>query len=197
METCKNHAWRSIETSIFRRTTNLGIYTRWDSYVPNRYKQNLIWTLLHQGYSICIHSYGKRISKNVKPSRKKGFSLNYINRQIQHFLAKKEAKKKQNRQERRHKSDFYATSLHKKEMNGHISKDIKGLLKKLDFKFTFILINKTFNLKRLFTFKECQNKLHRSSVVYCITCSCKSTYIGQTSRSTIIRLKKSRPHFAK
>ena len=27
-----------IETSIFRKNTNLGIYTRWDSYVPNRYK---------------------------------------------------------------------------------------------------------------------------------------------------------------
>ena len=41
----------------------------------------------------------------------------------------------------------------------------------------------------LFTFKERQNKLHRSSVVYRITCSCKSTYIGQTSRNLITRLK--------
>ena len=35
-----------IETSIFRKKTNLGMYTRWDSYVPNRYKRNLVWTLL-------------------------------------------------------------------------------------------------------------------------------------------------------
>ena len=52
-----------------------------------------------------------------------------------------------------------------KKMNGHIPKEINGFLKKLDFKVTFILINETFNLKRLFTFKERQNKLHRSSVI--------------------------------
>ena len=79
-----------------------------------------------------------------------------------------------------------------KEMNGHISKEINGFLKKLDFKVT--LINETFNLKRLFTFKERQNKLHRFSVVYRITCSCKSTYIGQTSRNLITRLKNHDPN---
>ena len=60
-----------------------------------------------------------------------------------------------------------------KEMNDHMPKEINGFLKKLDFIVTFMLINKTFNLKRLFTFKERQNKLHRSSMVYHITCSCK------------------------
>ena len=80
-----------------------------------------------------------------------------------------------------------------KESNGHLPNEITGFLKKLDFKVTFILINETFNLKRLFTFKERQNKLHRSSVVYRITCSCKSTYIGQTSRNLITRLKITTP----
>ena len=84
-----------------------------------------------------------------------------------------------------------------KEINDHIPKEINGFLKKLNFKVTFMLINETFNLKRIFTFIERQNKLHRSSVVYRITCSCKSTYIGQTSRNLITRLKKSRPQFAK
>ena len=81
-----------------------------------------------------------------------------------------------------------------KEMNGHIPKEINSFLKKFDFKVTFILINETFNLTRLFTFKERQNKLHRSSVVYRITCSCKSTYIGQTSRNLITRLKNHDPY---
>ena len=61
-----------------------------------------------------------------------------------------------------------------KEMNGHIPKEINGFLKKLDFKVTFILINKTLNLKRLFTFKERRNKLHRSGVVYRIICTAKA-----------------------
>ena len=81
-----------------------------------------------------------------------------------------------------------------KEINCHVPKEINGFLKKLDFKVTFILINETFNLKRLFTFKERQNNLHRSGVVYRITCSCKSTYIGQTSRNLITRLKNHNPN---
>ena len=62
---------------------------------------------------------------------------------------------------------------HIKEMNGHIPKEINTFLKNLDFKVTFILIDKTFNLKRLFTYKERQNKLHRFSIVCRITCICK------------------------
>ena len=87
-----------------------------------------------------------------------------------------------------------------KESNGHrpIPNEITGFLKKLDFKVTFILINETFNLKRLFTFKKRQNKLHRSSVVYRITCSCKSTYIDWSDfQKSNYSVKKSRPYFAK
>ena len=87
-----------------------------------------------------------------------------------------------------------------KESNGHrpIPNEITGFLKKLDFKVTFILINETFNLTRLFTFKERQNKLHRSSVVYRITCSCKSTYIDWLDfQKSNYSVKKSRPYFAK
>ena len=84
-----------IETSIFRKNTNLGIYTRWDSYVPNRYKQNLVWTLLHRPYSICNSAQllKKEFKKISNLLEKNGFPLNYINRQIQHFLAKKQSKK--------------------------------------------------------------------------------------------------------
>ena len=80
-----------------------------------------------------------------------------------------------------------------KEMNCHIPKEINGFLKKLFSKVTFILINETFNSKRLFTFKERQNKLRRSSVIYRITCSRKSTYTGQTSRNLISRFKNHDP----
>jgi len=38
----------NIETTVYRKKTNIGAYTRWDSYVPIQYKQNLIWTLLHR-----------------------------------------------------------------------------------------------------------------------------------------------------
>ena len=106
----------------------------------------------------------------------------------------KAIEKTQSRQERRYKADFYETSIHKRDERPYTRRNF-FFLKKLDFKAKFILINKTFNLKRLFTFKEkqYQNKLHRPSVFCRITCSCKSTYIAQTSRNLITRLKNHDP----
>ena len=124
---------------------------------------------------------------------KNGFLLNYTNRQIEHFLAKKQSKKPKTDKKDDTKRIFIKLP-YIKETNSHIPKEINVFfLKKLDFQVIFIVINETFNLKRLFTFRERQNKLHRSSVVYRITCSYKSTYIGQTSRNLITRLKNHDP----
>ena len=123
---------------------------------------------------VIVHSYEKKNFTKFKPSRENWISpLKYINRQIQHFLTKKQSKKPKTDKKDDTKRIFIKLP-YIKEMNGQIPKEINGFLKKLDFKITFLLINETFNVKRLFTFKERQNKLHRSGVVYRITCSCKS-----------------------
>ena len=104
-----------IETSVFLKNTNLGIYTRWDSYVPNRYKQTLVWTLLHRGYSICKSAQlQKKISKNFKPSREKWISRKLHKPANRTLSYQKAVEKTQNRQEGRHKTDFYETSQHKR-----------------------------------------------------------------------------------
>ena len=90
-----------IETSIFRKNINLGIYTRWDSYVPNPYKQNLVWTLLHRAYSICNSAQlrKKKISKNFKPSREKWIFLELHKPANTTLSCQKAVEKTQNRQE--------------------------------------------------------------------------------------------------
>jgi len=45
-----------------------------------------------------------------------------------------------------------------------------------------------FKLKKYFTYKDKQNHLRRSSVVYKLTCTCGSNYIGQTRRNLITRI---------
>ena len=106
----------------------------------------------------------KEFQKISNLLEKNGFPLNYINRQIQHFLAKKQSKPKTDKKDDTKR--IFMKLPYIKEMNSHIAKEINGFLKKLDFKVTFILINETFNLKRLFTFKERQNKLHHSRYYY-------------------------------
>ena len=118
---------------------------------------------------VIVHSYEKKNFKKISNLLEKNrFSLNYINRQIQHFLAKKQSKKPKTDKKDDTKRIFMKIP-YIKEMNGRIPKEINGILKKLDFKVTFVSINKTFILKRVFTFKERQNKFHRSNVVYRIT----------------------------
>ena len=136
-----------------------------------------------------VRSCGKKI---FKPSREKWISLKLHKPANPTLSCQRAVEKIQNRQTDDTKRIFMKLPYIKK-MNGHIPKEINGFLKKLDFKVTSILINETFNLKRLFTFKERQNKLHRSSVVYRITCSCQSTYIGQISRNLITQLKNHDP----
>jgi len=46
--------------------------------------------------------------------------------------------------------------------------------------FQFRFIHETNKLKKSFTYKDKQNHLRRSSVVYKLTCTCGSNYIGQT-----------------
>ena len=42
-----------IETPIYRKPTFIGAYISWQSYVPPKYKQNLIFSLLDRAHKIC------------------------------------------------------------------------------------------------------------------------------------------------
>ena len=50
----------------------------------------------------------------------------------------------------------------------------------------------TFNIGKLFPYKDRQFLLHSVGVVYQLTCSCGQKYIGQTKRNLITRLNEHR-----
>ena len=41
----------------------------------------------------------------------------------------------------------------------------------------------TFNIGKLFSYKNCQSLLHSVGIVYQLTCSCSQKYTGQTQRN--------------
>ena len=47
---CPNN---TFVTSIYRKKTFTGLYTKWDSFTPRKYKINLIRTLTYRCYRIC------------------------------------------------------------------------------------------------------------------------------------------------
>ena len=56
--------------------------------------------------------------------------------------------------------------------------------------FQFRFIHETNKLKKYFKYKDKQNHLRCSSLVYKVTCTCGSNYIGQTCRNLITRINK-------
>ena len=42
-----------IKTTVYKKPTFSGLYTKWDSYTPTKYKRNLINNLLHRAHQIC------------------------------------------------------------------------------------------------------------------------------------------------
>ena len=91
----------------------------------------------------------KEFQKISNLLEKNGFSLNYISRQIQHFLAKKQSKKPKTDKKDDTKRIFMKLP-YIKEMNGHIPKEINGFLKKLDSKVTFYFNQRNVQFKASF-----------------------------------------------
>ena len=50
LKRCPNN---TFVTSIYRKKTFTGLYTKWDSFTPRKYKINLIRTLTYRCYRIC------------------------------------------------------------------------------------------------------------------------------------------------
>ena len=43
----------TFSTSVYRKKTFTGLYTKWDSFTPRKYKINLIRTLTYRCFRIC------------------------------------------------------------------------------------------------------------------------------------------------
>ena len=80
-----------VETKIFRKPPFTGLYINWQSYVPLKYKKNLLFTLLDRADKICysyafIHQEFRKISTLLQ---KNGFPTHFIDHHIAKFFNQK------------------------------------------------------------------------------------------------------------
>jgi len=54
------------------------------------------------------------------------------------------------------------------------------------------MCHRTYNIDKLFPYKDRQALLQSSGVVYKLSCSCRQTYVGQTKHNLITRLNEHR-----
>ena len=81
----------NFSTSIYRKKTFTGLYTKWDSFTPSKYKVNLIRTLTFHCFRICsspsllrscLNELRKLLLQNGYPASVVNYSINdVLNRQ--------------------------------------------------------------------------------------------------------------------
>ena len=80
----------AFTTSIYRKKTFTGLYTKWDSFTPRKYKINLIRSLTYRYYRLC--SSGSLLQSALNDLRKlllqNGYPQRIINYHIDDVLNK-------------------------------------------------------------------------------------------------------------
>ena len=71
-----------------------------------------------------------------------------------------------------------------------IEQEISDFLK--HYELTLVMSHSTFNIGKLFPYKDRQSLSHPVDVVYQLTCRCGQKYIGQSKRNLITRLNEHR-----
>ena len=142
------------EKSIFQKNTNLGILHKIGQLCFESIRTKFGLDVTAPVYSICNSAqlWRKEFQKISNLLEKNGFSLNYINWHIQHFLAKKQSKKKNKTDKKDDTKRSFKKLLYIKEMNGIYQTKLM-FFQNIGLQ-SYIYFNETFNLKRLFTFKE-------------------------------------------
>ena len=179
---CPNN---TFVTSIYRKKTFTGLYTKWDSFTPRKYKINLIRTLTYRCYRIC--SSASLLQSALDDLRKlllqNGYPQGIITYNVNDILNKN-----------RNKPNSPVSTVPKKDIiillpylcleSNQISKRLKSCVYNFySFVNLRIIFQNTRRIKSFFPYKDRLNRSQQSKVIYKACCwDCDDFYIGKTKR---------------
>ena len=182
----------SIKTNIYRKPTFSGVYSNFKSFIPTKYKANLIATLLYRVYHITskTEDFFKEVENVEKILVSNGYPMNFICICVKRFLKNRDKKKKDVSKEN-------TVSENKKlvimpylgKMSSKIERTVKSLFRKALPKVKLQFVYKTsFKMCNLFRFKDQIPEDLLSDLVYLFKCgTCKDTYVGHIRRHFKVR----------
>ena len=171
-----------LALKTYRKPTHTGLYIKWQSFVPLKYKINLVRNLLHRAYKICnsyslIHEDFKIVSTMLE---KNGYTTGFLNKQIRVFFNKITLEVEE-RTDTENKTRPIFTILklpYIRDMSHQIEKEIRQFLfKKLSQKSKFVMVHEATTIGQKFRCKDRQTLLHSSGVVCKLNCSCRQSCI--------------------
>ena len=174
-----------FQTTVFHKKTFTGLYTKWDSFIPRKYKVNLINTLLDRFWKICSNDnlFNQEVTNLKQLLIRNGYPNGIINYNIKNFIKRKNTTNSTT-VEGPEKLTIslilpyvgYQSDVLKKKLCSFLSKFYGGV------KVNVIFRNR-FNLATNFKFKDRINPANKSCLVYQYLCSdCNEKYIGKTVR---------------
>jgi len=179
----------SFSTATYRKPTYTGLTTKFDSFIPVKYKTNLINTLINRAYKISKSYliFTKEIDSITDILRRNGFPLFVIQRSIRQTLNNIFVKREP--VQLAAKDRIYINLPYIGPMSYTIRRKLVNLINvhysTVDLRIIFTSTN---TIGHYFKFKDKIPNLLCSSVVYKFTCSsCNAAYIGKTSRNLFIR----------
>ena len=180
----------SFITSIYRKKTFSGVYLNFKSFLPNGYKQGLLFTLLFRAYK--ISSDYSKLHEEIKKLKviwqKNKFPLFFIDKCISKFLDKLFTVKRQNVVVNS-KKDVIMPLVYLGKISIELKKRLRNTFRlycpDVNLKVVFSSQNR---LKNGFSFKDVIMMDLNSLVLYNFTCGiCNDTYIGKTKRHFMVR----------
>ena len=176
----------SFRTSVYRKSTFMGLFMNFMSFTPMYYKLGLIKTLIDRVYKICCDrkTFDLEIKKVREYLCKNSYPPHLIDKQLNKYIDKKD---KENVQEddkiKENKNIFYL----KLPFIGTYSKFVQNKIKHLSNSFCKNMeVNIVFTSKKISSFFSTKDKLPRalrSCVIYKFTCACcQARYVGETTR---------------
>lgn len=180
----------SFSTSVYRKKTFTGLFSHFESFIPDRYKFNLVMCLLDRGFKICssFPNFAREINTLAIIFAKNGYPRNLFNKCARLFLNKSFGPI--NRIPSVAKLPYTVvlpyTGNHSNLVRNKLAKLLSRAYPFLQIKFIF---KPQCRISSLFGFKDRIAPLLRSHVVYRFNCSgCSATYIGHSARHLTVRV---------
>ena len=178
----------TFSTSLYRKPTFSGLYTNFYSYISDKYKKGLIFSLLFRIFMFVTdwNKFHTEVKFLRDIFRKNSYSEHFIDKCIKMFLNKKINPPVKKVDERKR----LMISL---PFMGKYSNEVKKRLSRLTSKFLVnvnvnIIWNSPRRLRNLFTYKDRLPMRLRSKILYRYSCDgCNSIYLGKTKRHFLVR----------
>ena len=184
-----------FSTSIYRKATFTGLLSKFDSFTPLKYKENLIGTLIHRAYKLCSSFLNFDSEVNFLKSilSKNGYPLHLIESQIKKVLNKLYTPFGEENPSIQTvpKAIVYFPTYFLGPASSAVSSKMTQLLADFYPQVSLrIVYTDGDTLGNRFPFKDKIPKLCLSKVIYKYTCEfCREFYIGMTCRQLRCRIR--------